>query len=251
MGLEILNCCHPKELLVFKKKYLGVFILGYTIVFFASNWFDPRQIQIFGLVTGAGSIAFPLTYLFSDIITEVYGYKNARIAVWSALLFFLIFILYGQLVVALLSPYSSSREALVAFLYTNNRIILAAILSYFITETMNSYLVAKLKILLNGEYMGLRFITATLTAYTFNEIIYAPIAFYGLIPNLEEFIYHMFTSWVFMVSIELLFLPFSIRLAKYIKIIENLDIYDTKTNFNPFSLNTQYRKKNNKSKKTK
>ena len=218
MGLEILNCCHPKELLVFKKKYLGVFILGYTIVFFAFNRFDPLQ----------------------DIITEVYGYKNARIAVWSALLFFLIFILYGQLVVALLSPYSSSREALVAFLYTNNRIILAAILSYFITETMNSYLVAKLKILLNGEYMGLRFITATLTAYTFNEIIYAPIAFYGLIPNLEEFIYHMFTSWVFMVSIELLFLPFSIRLAKYIK-----------TNFNPFSLNTQYRKKNNKSKKTK
>jgi uncharacterized integral membrane protein (TIGR00697 family) len=249
MTLAVSNRYHPKELV--KKKYLGVLILGYTIVFFASNWFDPRQIQIFGLATGAGSISFPLTYLFSDIITEVYGYKNARIAVWSALLFFLIFIIYGQLVVSLLSPYSSPREALVAFLHTNNRIILAAILSYFITETMNSYLVAKLKILLHGNYMGLRFIAATLTAYTFNEIIYAPIAFYGLIPNLEAFVYHMFTSWVLMVSIELLFLPFSIRLAKYIKIIENLDIYDTKTNFNPFSFNTQYRKKNNKSKKTK
>ncbi len=232
-----------------RQKYLWLFILAYTLIFFASNWFDPRQIHLFGVNTGAGSIVFPLTYIISDIITEVYGYKHARMAVWTALLFFLIFILYGQLVIALLAPDSISRVAITTFLYTNNRIILAAMLSYLITESINSYIVAKLKISLKGKYMGLRFIGSTLTAYTFNELIYAPIAFYGLIPNIKHFIHHMLVSWAFMVSIELLLLPFSIRLAKHLKMIENLDIYDTQTNFNPFSLNTDYQNRRNKSKK--
>lgn len=231
-----------------RHRYLWLFILAYTLIFFTSNWFDPRQIQIFGLNTGAGSMVFPLTYLISDIITEVYGYKHARIAVWTALLFFLIFILYGQLVIALLAPDSISRVAITTFLYTNNRIIFAAILSYLITESINSYIVAKLKIKLDGKCMGLRFIGSTLTAYTFNELIYAPIAFYNLIPN-KHFLQHMLTSWGFMVSIEILLLPFSIRLAKRLKMIENLDIYDTQTNFNPFSLNTDYQNKHNKSNK--
>lgn len=232
-----------------RHKYLWLFSLAYTLIFFTSNWFDPRQIHILGLNTGAGSIVFPITYLISDIVTEVYGYKHARIAVWTALLFFLIFVLYGQMVIALLASDSISRVAISTFLYTNNRIILAAILSYLITENINSYIVAKLKISLIGKYMGLRFIGSTLTSYILNELIYAPIAFYGLIPNFKHFVHHMLASWLFMVSIELLLLPFSIRLAKHLKMIENLDIFDTQTNFNPFSLNTDYENRHNQSKK--
>ncbi len=233
--------------LIVTPKYLWFLILCYTMVFFASNWFDPRQIKLFGLSTGAGSIVFPLTYLFSDIITEVYGYKNSRIAVWSSLLFYLLFIFYGQFVVSFLYENSMNKELITNFLYSNNRIILAATLSYFITETINSYLVAKLKILLDGKYMGLRFIIATLTAYIFNELVYAPIAFYGLITNIKHLIHHMIDSWAFMVSIELLLLPLSVRLAKRLKFIENIDIYDTQSNFNPFSFNTRYPKSDNES----
>ncbi|WP_339051041.1 queuosine precursor transporter [Rickettsiella endosymbiont of Xylota segnis] len=240
---------HHSELNPIRQTYLWVFISGYTLAFFLSNWLDPRLINVFGLNAGAGSFIFPLTYLISDIITEVYGYKHARVAVWVALLFFLIFILYDQLIVATLVPGSISKVALSTFLVTNNRILLASILSYLVTESINSYIVAKLKISLKGKYMGIRFIGSTLTAYTINELIYAPIAFYGFIPNFKHFLHHMLASWVFMVSIELLLLPFSIRLAKRLKNIEDLDIYDTQTNFNPFSLNTDYQKQNNKSKK--
>jgi queuosine precursor transporter len=240
---------HHSKLKPIQQTYLWVFISGYSLAFFLANWFDPRLINVFGLNTGAGSFVFPLTYLISDIITEVYGYKHARIAVWTALLFFLIFILFDQWVVAALASGSISQVALSTFFMTSNRILLASILSYLVTESINSYIVAKLKISLKGKYMGIRFIGSTLTAYTINELIYAPIAFYGLIPNFKHFIHHMLASWVFMVSIELLLLPFSIRLAKHLKIIENLDIYDTQTNFNPFSLNTDYPKQNNKSKK--
>lgn len=233
-----------------KQNYLWMFISGYTLVFFLSNWFDPRLISLFGFNTGAGSLVFPFTYLISDIITEVYGYKHARMAVWTALLFFLIFILYGQWVVVLLRTGSISRSDLITFLLANNRILLAAIFSYLVTESINSYIVAKLKISLKGKYMGIRFIGSTLTAYMFNELIYAPIAFYSLIPSFKNFIHHMLTSWGFMVILELLLLPFSIRLAKRLKTIENLDIYDMQTNFNPFSLNTDYQNKSNKSQKS-
>jgi queuosine precursor transporter len=226
-----------------RQTYLWIFISGYTLVFFISNWFDPRLISLFGLDTAAGSLAFPFTYLISDIITEVYGYKHARRAVWTALLFFLIFILYDQWVVTFLIVDSS--HDIITFLLVNNRILLASTFSYLVTESINSYIVAKLKIGLKGKYMGIRFIGSTLTAYTLNELIYAPIAFYNLIPSFMNFVHHMLTSWGFMVTLELLLLPFSIRLAKRLKIIENLDIYDTKTNFNPFSLNTDYQNKKN------
>lgn len=247
MIVDNLAFSEKEEPLVVTPKYLWFLILCYTMVFFASNWFDPRQIKLFGLTTGAGSIVFPLTYLFSDIITEVYGYKNSRIAVWSSLLFYLLFLFYGQFVVSFLYEHSMDKKLITTFLYSNNRIILAATLSYFITETINSYLVAKLKILLDGKYMGLRFIIATLTAYIFNELVYAPIAFYNLITNINYLIHHMIDSWAFMVSIELLLLPLSVRLAKRLKIIENIDIYDTKSNFNPFSFNTRYQKRDNES----
>ena len=230
-----------------RQTYLWIFISGYTLFFFLSNWFDPRLISLFGLNTGAGSLIFPFTYLISDIITEVYGYKNARLAVWTALLFFLIFIFYDQCVAALLVTNQISYVSLNTFLQVNNRILVAAIFSYLITESVNSYIVAKLKIKLRGRYMGIRFIGSTLTAYTLNELIYAPLAFYSLIPSFLNFVNHMLTSWGFMVTLELLLLPFSIRLAKRLKIIENLDIYDTQTNFNPFNLNTDYQNKNNKS----
>lgn len=236
---------HHTELNPIRQSYLWIFISGYTLVFFLANWFDLRLINLFGFNTGAGSLIFPLTYLISDIITEVYGYKYARMAVWTALLFFLIFIFYNQLVVALLISNSISRIDLSTFLLVNNRILLAAIFSYLVTESINSYILATLKISLKGKYMGIRFIASTLTAYTVNEVIYAPIAFYSFIPNFKNFVHYTLTSWEFMVSIELLLLPFSIRLAKRLKLIENLDIYDTQTHFNPFSLNTDYQNKNN------
>lgn len=233
---------HVSEENPIPQTYLWMLISGYTLVFFLSNWFDPRLISFLGLNTGAGSLAFPFTYLISDVITEVYGYKHARIALWTALLSFFIFILYDQWVATFLII-NDSRIDLYTFLLVNNRILLASIFSYLVTESINCYFVAKLKIFLNGDYMGIRFIASTLIAYTFNELIYAPIAFYSLIPCFMNFVQHMLTSWGFMVILEILLLPFSIRLAKRLKVIENLDIYDTKTNFNPFSLNTDYSNK--------
>ena len=209
--------------LVIKPKYMWLLVIAFTMATIASNWFDPRQIKLFGLCTGAGSIVFPLTYLIADVITEVYGYKNMRTTIYSGLIFYIIFYLYGQFVTEFAS-HTFEKLTYSKFLQVNNRIIFAAIASFIVTELMNSYLVAKLKIYFQGNYIGIRFIFSTFTAYIFDELIYAPIAFYGLM-NLSEFTHHILESWIFMVSIELLLLPFFVRLAKYLKSIEGTD-YD-------------------------
>ena len=81
-----------KIALISHSRYLGFLTTAYTMALVFANWFDPRLINFMGLNTGAGAIIFPFTYLFSDIITEVYGYKNARLAVWVGLFFNCIFI---------------------------------------------------------------------------------------------------------------------------------------------------------------
>jgi queuosine precursor transporter len=232
--------------IIIKPKYLWLLVIAYTVALFAADWFDPRQIKVFGLCTGAGSIAFPFTYLLSDIITEVYGYKKARMTIWLGLLFYAIFLLYGQFVIHFLSLHSPHASTLTLFLQVNHHIIFATIASYLATESVNAYLVAKLKLFFCGKYIGLRFIFSTLMAYILDELVYAPIAFYGMIIHMKDLVSHMIDSWIFMVSIELLALPISIRIAKRMKAVEKTDIYDSETNFNPFLINAHYSKENNR-----
>lgn len=228
-----------------RPKYLWILMVSYSIAVFASNWFDPRHIVLLGLSTGAGSIAFPLTYLLADTITEVYGLKNTRIAILSGLLFYVIFIIYGQFVVHFIAPDSQDAVAFGLFLHINGQVVVATCASLLFAEGINAYLVAKLKISFRGKYMGIRFLVSTLTAYLLDELIYAPIAFHGMM-DFKNFISHMLDSWIFMVSIELLLLPFSVKIAKKLKSIEKLDIYDDTANQKIFAWDIEYQEQDNK-----
>src|SRR3990167_4672910 len=133
----MLNQALPRELS--QPKFLWFLTLTYSMVIVLANWFDPRLIKIFGLTTDAGTLIFPLTFLLSDLITEVYGYKNARRAIWCGFLFNALFILYGQLVIHMPSPdYHTNNAMFDTLLATNVRIIIASCLSYLISEPLNS-----------------------------------------------------------------------------------------------------------------
>ncbi len=230
--------------LINQSRYLWFLIIAYSMVLVSANWSEPRLIKFFWIETGAGALIFPVTYVLADIITEVYGYKNARLAVWMGLLFNATFLLYGQMVGLLPSPDESKNTSLDQFLHLNTRIILASAISYLVTEPLNSYFVAKLKILFAGQYMGLRFLIATLCAHALNIITFGTIAFYNTM-SLTSFLHFLVSSWLFMVLIELVFLPISVRLSILIKKVEQLDIYDRKTQFNLFKLNSEYQKSDN------
>lgn len=227
-------------------KYLWFLTLTYSMVIVLANWFDPRLVNIFNLNTDAGTMIFPLTFLLSDLITEIYGYKNARRAIWCGFFFNILFIVYGQIVIHMPSPtYPTHNLEFDSLLSTNARIIFSSLLSYFCSEPLNSIFMAKLKIRLNGQYMGIRFVASTILASGLDSIIFSSIAFYGTMSNFN-LLKLTLTMWLIKVFIEIAFLPISIRLTKKLKTLESLDIYDTNTNFNILSLNNIYTPNNNK-----
>jgi len=226
-------------------RFLWFLTLSYTMVLVMANWFDARLVRLFIFTTDAGTIIFPLTFLLSDLITEVYGYKQARRAIWTAFLFNAVFILYGQLIIHLPSPsYYTQNAAFDQLLKMSSRIILASTLSYLCSEPLNTYVLAKLKIQTEGHYMWLRFVCSTGVASGVDSFIFSMIAFYGVMEGVY-LLSLMITMWFLKVLIETLGLPLSLFLAKKLKRIEHMDIYDKHTRFNVFSLNTEYQAEDN------
>jgi uncharacterized integral membrane protein (TIGR00697 family) len=215
------------------------------MVIVLANWFDPRLISLFGLITDAGTLIFPLTFLLADLITEVYGYKQARRAIWTGFLFNAVFILYGQLIIHLPGPQQAPYNAMFDQLLTmNSRIIFASAMSYLVAEGLNSILMAKLKIKLAGGYMGLRFISSTFVAAGVDSLVFTSLAFYAVLPD-SQLINLMLTMWLIKVTVELVGLPFSVKLANRLKKTEQMDIYDQHTKFNLFSLEADYQARDN------
>jgi uncharacterized integral membrane protein (TIGR00697 family) len=233
-------------MLLQQPRYLWFLILSYSMVMVLANWFDPRLIQIFSLDTDAGTLIFPLTFLLSDLITEVYGYQQARRAIWCGFLFNVIFILYGQLIIHLPSPaYAvSNNEKFDAMLMMNIRIIVASMLSYLCSEPLNSFVMAKLKIRFGGNKLAMRFVASTLLASGVDSFIFGSIAFFGLMTE-EKLFLLIVTMWFLKVVIEIVGLPISLWLTQQLKKTERLDIYDNNTKFNLFSLQVEYTKKQN------
>ena len=236
--------------LISKTKYLWILTVCYSMALVSANWFDPRLLNIFFITTGAGALLFPFTYLFSDIITEVYGFKNARLAVWTGLLFNIIFLVIAQLITLLPAPSHYDPTAFNGFLQFNMRIVIASITTYIFTEALNSYCVAKLKVWFAGKYLALRFLLATMLAHAANIILFGYGAFYGTMSN-PELLHLLWTSWLLMVSLELILLPASIKITRILKQREQVDIYDTDTNFNIFSINANYAQSANEFEKLK
>ncbi|HHS8316168.1 TPA: queuosine precursor transporter [Legionella pneumophila] len=232
-------------------RHLWFLILAYAMTLAMSNWYDSRIVVVFGISVTPGSLVYSITYLLSNVITEVYGFKNARKAILTALLFNVIFILYGWLVMILPTPDTINYDpAFDNFLATNARIVIASFVSYLISEPLNALIIAKLKVLFKGKYLGIRFVLSTLTSGIIDSILFILIAFYQVIPDSEiiKLIAHI---WMVKTIVELLGLPLSIGVCKKLKKSEQLDIYDTFTNFTMFSLNSSYSENENKFQKNK
>jgi hypothetical protein len=210
-----------------------------------SNWFDARLVLLFNMPVSPGTLSFPITYLLSDTITEVYGYKNARQAIWAAFFFNVLFLLYGQLIIHLPSPsFATDNAAFNKLMAMNKQIILASFASYLIAEPINAFIIAKLKIWTRGHFMGIRFVGSTLVATMIDTVLFIFLAYYSHYSG-KELVSLMLNGWLVKVSVEILGLPFSIGISKWLKAKEKLDIYDYQTKFTPFSLDTEYKVENN------
>jgi uncharacterized integral membrane protein (TIGR00697 family) len=227
-------------------RFLWFLVLSYSMLLIFVNLFDPRIVNIFGWITDAGTLIFPLTFLLSDLITEVYGYKHARQAIWIGFMFSALFIIYGQIVIHLPDPPYPTHNELFTTLFTlDRRIIFASAFSYLCSEPLNSYVLSKLKLRTRGKFMSLRFITSTAISSGADSIIFSILAFAGMMSayNLSLLI---LTMWYIKVVMEICGLPLTIKLVKILKKAEKIDIYDTDIKFNLFSLDTSYLTDQNK-----
>jgi queuosine precursor transporter len=195
------------------------------------------KLTSFGLfVFDAGTILFPISYIFGDILTEVYGYAKARTTIWigfaCSLLAAFTFTIVQYLPAASDWPNQAAYEAILGLV---PRIVLASFIAYLVGSFVNAYVLSKLKIYTKGKKMWTRFIGSTVVGQFFDTLIFVTIAFYGTVSIGFLFII-MMSNYVFKVLIELVLMPVTYRVVKYLKKRENLDYFDNSTDFSPFKI---------------
>ena len=217
-------------------KYLGAISVFFVSVLLISNVASSKIVDLKWFVFDGGTLLFPLSYIFGDILTEVYGYKKARSVIWMgffmALLMSLVFIIIGKL-----PPASDwgNQAAYEAILGWTPRIVLASLIAYFSGSFSNSFILAKMKIKMAGKMLWMRTIGSTVVGELVDSVLFITIAFYGILPN-SLLVSLIISNYVFKTAIEVIFTPLTYKAVSFLKRKEGEDHYDTNTDFNPFKI---------------
>ena len=216
---------------------------AYVCVLLCSNLIGPAKetsinLPIVGTVTFlAGVLFFPISYIFGDILTEVYGYGRDRRVVWAGFAA-LAFASLMAAVVVHMPPSAASlgdQAAVEAVFGSTPRIVVASIMAFLCGTFVNSYVLAKMKIWTQGRWLWTRIVGSTLCGELVDSVIFYFLAFYGRKPQ-AELIHLMFTQYTLKSAWEFVAAPLTYRVVAFLKKAEHEDYYDTNTNFTPFSL---------------
>jgi uncharacterized integral membrane protein (TIGR00697 family) len=227
-------------------RYFEFVMVAFVVVLVCSNLIGPAkaaQVELpwWGPVTfGAGVLFFPISYVFGDILTEVYGYSRARRVIWAGFASLMFAAVMASVIVALPHAPNWPNQTAYEIAFGNTwRIALASMFAYFCGEFVNSYVLAKMKVATNGRYQGARFVGSTVAGEAVDSALFYPLAFYnsGIMPN-ELVITLAYTQFVAKTLVEVAFLPITYRIVAFLKKAENEDYYDRNTDFNPFKIET-------------
>jgi queuosine precursor transporter len=193
---------------------------------------------VWGFTFGAGVLFFPISYIFGDILTEVYGYARARKVIWCGFAAMAFAALMATIVVALPPAAGWPNQAAYETVFGQTpRIVAASMIAYCCGEFVNSFVLAKMKLAAGGKRMSVRFVVSTICGEGIDSLLFYPIAFYGVWSN-DLLVKVMAAQWGLKVAVEVLFLPLTVLIVKALKKAENEDYYDKDTAFTPFSLKT-------------
>ena len=215
-------------------KYLSLITTLYITFQLISDVTAGKIVQ-FGVLTFSASIFyFPFTYIFSDILTEVYGYAKARRVLWQVLLASVIAGFIYQIVI-LLPPANSfdANDAYTRVLGSVPRILVGGWIAVWIGGILNDYLLAKMKVWSNGKHLWLRTISSTIVGEGANTVLFYTIALSTVLPNNLLFS-SILSGWLLKVVIEVIFTPLTYYVVAKLKKAESEDYYDRDTDFNPF-----------------
>ena len=245
-------------------RYLDLVTVSFVTVLLCSNLIGPGKsclVTIFGatFTFGAGNVFFPISYIFADVLTEVYGYAKSRRVIWIGFGAMVFATVMSRVVIHLPpdpgEPYNEIiQPALVTCFGGTWRIIVASMLAFWAGDFANSYVLAKMKVMTGGRWLWTRTIGSTIVGQGIDSLLFYPIALTSWAPLLQALgvtnpaVYDAFGGWTFdtMVKIvafnwffklmvEVVMTPVTYAVCGFLKRVENEDRFDVQTNFNPFS----------------
>jgi len=213
--------------------FMGILFIVCLIV---SNLLEAKILMLGPVTTTAGLLLFPISYIINDCISEVWGYKKARLVIWAG--FAMNFLVVGVAQVAVLLPAAPFWEGGESFNFVFGmapRIVTASLCAFLAGSFLNAYIMSKMKILSGGRNFSVRAIVSTLAGEGIDSLIFFPLAFGGLIPG-DILLIMIGTQTVLKSVYEIIVLPVTIRVVRYVKKVDGSDTYDTNVSFNPFKI---------------
>jgi hypothetical protein len=209
-------------------------LAGLFIAFLvASNIIAVKLISVFGLVLPAAVVIFPVTYLFGDVLTEVYGYRKTRMIIWMG--FGANLIVVGAILLAGVIPAApiwTGQPAYTAILGQTPRLLLGSFTAYLVGEFLNSMVLSRLKLATKGRWLWTRTIGSTLIGQGADSAIFISIAFAAVVPS-HILLQMILTQWLFKVAYEIAATPLTYLIVGYLKRSDRVDAFDYNINLNP------------------
>ena len=227
-------------------KYFDLIMAAFVAVLLCSSLIGVHKVSSIKLpligdyVYGAGVLFFPISYLFNDIMTEVYGFARSRRAVWAGFgaLVFASFMSFAVTSLPAAESMPIEHQNAVNFIFGQTaRITLASLVAFWAGEFVNSVVLAKMKVLTAGRFLWMRTIGSTFAGEAIDSVIFYPVAFLGTWPT-HQVVSVMIGNYFLKVLWEVVATPFTYAVVNFLKRTEHEDFYDRETDFNPFSLDT-------------
>jgi queuosine precursor transporter len=219
-----------------KFRYFDLILAVFVGILLISNLGAVKLINFGGIITDGGAILFPLAYIFGDILTEVYGYKFARRAIWTG--FAMAALMSVTLLLVQIAPPAAewpNQAAFEAVLGFVPRIVLASLAGYLIGQFVNAYVLAKLKQKTKGKKLWARLIGSTIVGEFFDTLVFCTVAFAGILTG-WDFVSYVAFGMFYKTMVEIIMLPVTYRVISFLKKREHQDANDSKTDFTPFKM---------------
>ena len=209
----------------------------FVTILLCSNIIGAAKVcTVWGFTFGAGVLFFPISYIFNDVLTEVYGYARARKVVWAGF-GAIIFASFMSWVVVTLPPAAdwNDQRAYESVFGQTPRIVFASLTAFFVGEFANSYVLAKMKIKTSGRHLWARTIGSTIVGEGVDSLVFYPVAFFGVWSN-HLVMQVMVSNYIVKVLWEAIVTPATYQVVGFLKKAEQEDYYDVGTDFTPFSI---------------
>ena len=204
----------------------------FNVCLIAANLLETKVIQIGSLTVTAGLLVFPISYIINDCIAEVWGFKKARLIIWSGFAMNFFVVALGLIAVAIpAAPFWEGEEHFDFVFGMAPRIVAASLRAFLVGSFLNAYVMSKMKVASRGRHFSARAILSTLAGETADSLIFFPVAFGGIIAW-RELLIMMCIQIILKSMYEVIILPVTIRVVKAIKKIDGSDVYDTDISYN-------------------